>query len=197
MEPAASKEILQDRYLLKLYTHQRISFVICYITFKTRISFKEHMKRGAHLLAPGPAGVEGRFVKEIMLLLDGISVWGTKHKREKRFHHCNVCDKAFKSLQMPSQHKVWQHSGHVFACKGCCKNFNCNNSINRHNRLVCGKPHHRKSFCHFSMWGKDHYWGDHPQSEHVGGRRRGRGLFWPAPGRRQTSSTLSNGNLLC
>ena len=30
-----------------------------------------------------------------------------------------------------------------------------------------------------------------------GGRRRGRGLFWPAPGRGQTSSTLSNGNLLC
>ena len=29
----------------------------CYITFKKRISFKEHMKRGAHLMAPGPAGV--------------------------------------------------------------------------------------------------------------------------------------------
>ena len=53
-----------------------ISFVICYITFKTRISFKEHIKRDAHLLAPGPAGVEGRFVMEIMLLLDGISVGG-------------------------------------------------------------------------------------------------------------------------
>ena len=55
---------------------RRTSFAICYITFKTRISFKEHMKRGAHLLAPGPAGVEGRFVREIMLLLDGISVGG-------------------------------------------------------------------------------------------------------------------------
>ena len=32
------------------------------------------MNRGAHLLATGPAGVEGRFVREIMLLLDGISV---------------------------------------------------------------------------------------------------------------------------
>ena len=41
------------------------------------------MKTGAHLLAPGPAGVEGRFVREIMLLLDVISVGGTKHKREK------------------------------------------------------------------------------------------------------------------
>ena len=45
-----------------------------------------------------------------------------------------------------------------------------NSSINRHNKLVCGKPHQRKSFCHFSMWGKDHHWGDHPQSECVGGR---------------------------
>ena len=31
---------------------------------------------GAHLLATGPAGVEGRFGREIMLLLDGISVAG-------------------------------------------------------------------------------------------------------------------------
>ena len=56
--------------------HQGISFGICYITFKTRISFKEHMKGGTHLLAPGPAGVKGRFLREIMLLLDGFSVGG-------------------------------------------------------------------------------------------------------------------------
>ena len=35
-----------------------------------------HMKRGAHLLANGHAGVEGRFVMEILLLLDGTSVGG-------------------------------------------------------------------------------------------------------------------------
>ena len=34
------------------------------------------MNRGAHLLATGPAGVEGRLVREKMLLLDGISVGG-------------------------------------------------------------------------------------------------------------------------
>ena len=34
------------------------------------------MKRDAHLLAPGLAGVGGRFVMEIILLLDGISVGG-------------------------------------------------------------------------------------------------------------------------
>ena len=39
------------------------------------------MKRVAHLLAPGPAGVKGRFVREIMLLLDGISEGG-KRSRE-------------------------------------------------------------------------------------------------------------------
>ena len=64
------KKILQDRYLVKLQAHQRIRFVICYNTFKTRISFKEHMKRGAHLLAPGPSGIKGRFVREIMLSVD-------------------------------------------------------------------------------------------------------------------------------
>ena len=49
------------------------------------------------------------------------------HKRE-RVHPCNVCDKAFKSLQTPNQHTIWQHSG--------CKH------------------HHRKSFGNFSIWGQ-------------------------------------------
>ena len=43
---------------------------VCYITFKTRFSFKEHMKSGTHLLATGPAGIEGLFVGEFMVLLD-------------------------------------------------------------------------------------------------------------------------------
>ena len=55
---------------------RRISLAVCYISLKTRIRFKEHIKRGAHLLAPGPVGVKGRFGREIMLLLDGISVGG-------------------------------------------------------------------------------------------------------------------------
>ena len=67
-------KILQYRYLAKLMEHRWIRLAICYISFKTRISFKEHMKRGAHLLAPRPAGVEGRFVRAFMLLLDGIRV---------------------------------------------------------------------------------------------------------------------------
>ena len=57
------KKILQDKYLVKLQAHQRISFVISYIIFKTKISFKEHMNRGAHLLANEPTGIEGRFVR--------------------------------------------------------------------------------------------------------------------------------------
>ena len=42
------------------------------------------MKRVTHLLAPGPAGVEGRFVREIMSFLDGISV-GRQSTRERGF----------------------------------------------------------------------------------------------------------------
>ena len=37
--------------------------------------------RGAHLLATGLAAVEGSFVREIMLLLDGISVGGQERER--------------------------------------------------------------------------------------------------------------------
>ena len=36
-------KILQDRYLAKLMARTRISFFICYIAFKTRISFKKHI----------------------------------------------------------------------------------------------------------------------------------------------------------
>ena len=77
-------KIMQDRYLAKLMVHRRTSFAICYITLKTRISFREHMKKCAHLLAPEPLSVEGGFAREFMLLLDGISVRG-QSTREKWF----------------------------------------------------------------------------------------------------------------
>ena len=102
------------------------------------------MKRGAHLLAPGLAGVKGKFVREFMFLLEWISMGGQETRQRERVHSCNVCDKAFKSL--PNQQKIWHHSGHVFASKDCGKKVNPNNSINRHNKLVCGKHHHRKCF---------------------------------------------------
>ena len=96
-------KILQDIYLAKNMAGIGISFVICHIAFKTRIGFQRHMKRGAHLLGPGPEDVKGGILREFMLLLDGISVWDKAHKRE-RVHTCNVCDKAFKVLGTPEQH---------------------------------------------------------------------------------------------
>ena len=60
--------------ILVVHGAKKIRIVICCIAFKTRISFKKHMNRGAHLMAPGPKFVEGGFVREFMLLLDGISV---------------------------------------------------------------------------------------------------------------------------
>ena len=59
MEPALPLQILQERYLVMLMARKRISFAICYITFKTRFSFKEHMRSGAPVLAPGPSGFQG------------------------------------------------------------------------------------------------------------------------------------------
>ena len=38
-------KILHDIYLANLMAHVRISFVICYIALKTRISIKTHMQR--------------------------------------------------------------------------------------------------------------------------------------------------------
>jgi hypothetical protein len=62
---------------------------------------------------------------------------------------------------MPSQHKIWQHNGHVFARQGCGKKFNPNNSINRHNKLVWGMPHHRarttieEIILNLNVWGDE------------------------------------------
>ena len=60
-------------------------------------------------------------------------------------------------LPTHTEHKIWQPSGHVVVCNGFGKKCCPNNSINRHTKLVCGKPHHRKSFCIFFMWGTDHH----------------------------------------
>ena len=129
-------KILQDIYLAKLMAHIRISFVICDITFQTRISFKKHMKRGAHLFAPGPEDVEGGLGGKFCCCWIR-SVWGDKAHKRERAHPCNFCDKAFKSLQTPNQDTIWQHSLNVFVCKGCDKKFKTNNSINRHNKQAC------------------------------------------------------------
>ena len=83
MEPAISKNTVIQISAYIVYK-PRISFVICYIILKTRISFKDHMNRGDHMLPTGPAGVEGRFVREIILLLDGISVGGKSTRERER-----------------------------------------------------------------------------------------------------------------
>ena len=107
----------------------------------------EHMKKSAHLLAPGPANVKGGLVRELCCCCMG-SVLGDKAQERDRVLPCIVCDKAFKSLPTRNQQKLWQHSGNLFVCKSCGKKFKPNN---RYKKLVCGKPHHRKSFCNFSM----------------------------------------------
>ena len=78
-------KLLQDRYLAEL------------MTLKTRMNFKEQMKRGASLLALGPAGVKGGFERKFMLLA-GIYEGGQSTRERERVHPCNLCDKVFKSV---------------------------------------------------------------------------------------------------
>ena len=68
-------KILQDRHLANLMTRRKI-------TFKARIISKKHKKRGAHMLAPGAAGVKAKFVGKFVLLLDMISVKDKKQEIE-------------------------------------------------------------------------------------------------------------------
>ena len=105
----------------------------CYIAFKTRISFKKDMKRGA----PGPEDVKSEFVREG-------SVGGDKAHKRKRFQPCIESDKAFNSLRTPNQHIIWQHSGYVFVCKGCGKKFKTENNINIHEKVFGFKTLLRK-----------------------------------------------------
>ena len=74
MEPAVSKKYCQISGKVVRTSKDQICHLLHHLHDEDQL--KEHMKRGAHILAPGPAGVEGRFVKGIMLLLDGISVGG-------------------------------------------------------------------------------------------------------------------------
>ena len=48
---------------------------------------RRRLREYAHLLAPAPASAaKGGFVKDFMLLLDGMSVGGQSKKRERRFN---------------------------------------------------------------------------------------------------------------
>ena len=173
---------LQDRYSARVRARRKISCATCYITFGTNYSFKNHMKKkhgGSQLLAPGPAGAEGGFAGEFMMVLDGRAMGDedalpckfcdmmfdsrkelVKHKIEKhkgeRVHPCSACDKCFKSLPTLNQHKSRNHGGHVYVCEGCGKRFKTNDSLKRHRMLTCGKPRHRKDFNNLSKWGKGH-----------------------------------------
>ena len=65
---------------------------MCYISFKTKISFKKHMKRGAHLLATGP--------EDVRVVCEGIIVvFGWEHiiwQNSGNVFVCKGCDKKFK-----------------------------------------------------------------------------------------------------
>ena len=86
------------------------------------------MKRGTHKLAPGHENIEGGFVREFMLLLNGISV--EEKSREIGFTpviYVTRLSSLCKRLTS-NQHAIWQHSGHAFVCKGCGMKFKTNNS---------------------------------------------------------------------
>ena len=80
-----------------------------------------------------------------------------KHKRERGFTTVMSVTKLSSLCQRLTGTKFGSTVAMCVVCKGCCKKFKTNNSINRYKKLVCGKPHHRKSFFNFSMWGQDHH----------------------------------------
>ena len=157
---------LRDKYLARVRGRRSVSCATCNIPFKTKSYFKEHMKKkqiGSQLLAPGPAGVDGRFMGKFMVVLDGSSMGDkdilpckfcnfrfdsnkelVEHKNKKHqgegVHPCSTSDMAFKSLPALYKHKSRQHSGTVFVCEGCGKTFKTSDSLNRRMKLVCSKP---------------------------------------------------------
>ena len=78
--------------------------------------------------------MKGRVCEGIHVVAGWDQCWGTKHTKERGF--------------IPVMYVC-----HVFVCKGCGKKIKTNNSINRHKKLFGFKPHHRKGFFNFSMWG--------------------------------------------
>ena len=115
------------------------------------------------------------------------SVWGTKNKREKGFTSVMSVTKLSSLYQCLSSTKF---GSRVAMClpatvvtRSSTTKTALTDTISLYGAsLTTGQgPSLRRSS---SIWT-------------CGGRRIGRGGFWPGPGRGQTSSTLSNGNLLC
>ena len=134
--------------------HRRISFAICYITFNTRFSLKEHMKSEAHLLAPGPAGVKGRFVGEFMLLLDGNS----ERQRETGFTSVMSVTRISSLCQRITSTRFGSTLAMCVSAR----------LVARSSKPTVASTDTRS----FSLWGKDQDWGDYPQSEHDGEEER-------------------------
>ena len=178
-------------------THQRISFVIA--TSSSRRGSAVRSKWIGVLICWQLAGVEGRFVREIMLLLDGISVGGQRTRERKREFSpvrsvtklSSLC-KCLASTELVSTvamrlpaRAVARSSTPTTASTDTIRLCVASLTIGRVFFLPLlhvaqGIPLPRSS----SIWMCE-------------GRRSRRGQFWPAPGRGQTYSTLSNGSLLC
>ena len=132
-------------------------------------------------MAPGYDNVEGGFVRELMLLLEGISV-GEQITQDREGSPCITCDKAIKSLQTPNHaHNLAEKWPNV-----------CLQALWK---KVQDQQQHQQTQEAFWLQAS-------PQEEllqlfHVGQWwKRGKMKFCPAPGRGKTSSTMSIGNVL-
>ena len=111
------------------------------------------------------------------LLVSRVGLWGNScycwmrlvladkaQDRERAY----TCDQALKCLPTLNLLKSWQHSGHVFVCKGCGNKFNPKNIISKQDDCVWHASPQEELFPLLHA-GKHQHWWDHLQSKQEGG----------------------------
>ena len=162
--------------------HRRTSLDMCYITFKIRISFREHMKKGAHLMASGHLA-SGLWGNSCCCWIG--SVW--RHKTE-RVHLCNVCLMRLLSLCQCLPRTKFGSTVAMCLPASVVSRRSTPTTPSTDKMSLCVTSLTTRRVFAISPCGARITIEEIPWTCGRGGSRRGRGRFWPAPGRGQTSS---------
>ena len=115
----------------QVMARRRIRFVICYIAFKTMISFRKHIKRGAHLLAPWPEDVKGGFWGKWCCCWMGSVWWEKARKRERELNPVRGCSQIMSTNNFDMTQLLCGHPATKWVITDCCRftfGFLCSNA---------------------------------------------------------------------
>ena len=189
---------LQDRYLAKFMACRRTSFALCYIIFKTRITFKEaHKERSSSAGTLTCQGSQGWICEGIHVVDEWDRCGGEKAQNRDRVHPAMVVTRHSSLCQRLTSTNFGSTVAMCLSAKVVARSSRPTTSSTDKRSLCLASLTTGKAFATSPC-----YCGARTTIDEIilnstlGGRRRGKGPFWPAPGRRQISFTISIG-IIC